>query len=162
MAFCGHSSSKESHQVVLSVGVRCILSHVPLTFRRPKLVKENNVTTANRHAAQIIAEMLEQVWHRKLFENPNKEYQEVNSRRLVPKIPRSGEGCGLHIRRLLFIFGTRESISSTENLSTDHGAQYFHLFPTFDDKIKLCQFEGYSMKNFKDHVRLFHELSKLL
>ena len=40
--------------------------------------KENDEDTANRHAAQIYAEMLGQVCHPEFYDTMNNEYQEVS------------------------------------------------------------------------------------
>ena len=66
IAFRRDPSSQESHRAVLSVEVK-----------RKKHAKENDETTANRHAAQIFAEMLGQVCHPELFETLDNQYQEV-------------------------------------------------------------------------------------
>jgi hypothetical protein len=42
-----------------------------------KHAKENDEDTANRHAAQIFAEMLSQVCHSKFYDRLDNEFQEV-------------------------------------------------------------------------------------
>ena len=68
--------------------------------KRKKHAKENDESTANRHAGQIFAEMLGQVCHSEFYEVLENDFQEVNPQGAVPNIAPSGD---LHNRRLWFI-----------------------------------------------------------
>lgn len=46
-------------------------------YKPKKHIKENDKDTTNRHAAQIYAEMLSQIYYPKFYNNMNNEYQEV-------------------------------------------------------------------------------------
>ena len=83
--------------------------------KRKKLAKDNDESTANRHAAQIFAEMLGQVCHPDFYEELENDFQEVNPQGAVPNNSPSG---GLHDRRLWFISVTRGSISTMQNCQT--------------------------------------------
>ena len=50
--------------------------------KRKKHAKEKDEDTANRHAAQIYAEMLSQVCHPEFYDEMENEYQEVLSQSL--------------------------------------------------------------------------------
>jgi hypothetical protein len=52
-------------------------------------VKGNNEDTANRHAAQIYAEVLGQVCHPEFYELLDNEYQEVSSQIIIAVINNS-------------------------------------------------------------------------
>ena len=67
--------------VVLSIEVPLALFS-PLTYplaKRKKSKKLTDIETHYMHAAQIYAEMLAQVCHRELYDNPYSTYQEVTA-----------------------------------------------------------------------------------
>lgn len=80
MSFQRDSLNRESHRVILSVEVLVysVLSLL-LQAKRKKHAKDNDETTANRHAAQIFAEMLGQVCHPEYYGNLENDFQEVPS-----------------------------------------------------------------------------------
>jgi predicted nucleic-acid-binding Zn-ribbon protein len=70
-----------------------------------KRAKENNEDTANRHAAQIFAEMLSQVCHSEFYDRLDNEFQEVQS----------NLSCVTQSRPLSFTFDMRKLRYSTPN-----------------------------------------------
>lgn len=94
MYFQRDSLNRASNRVVLSVEVHdypALCS--PFQAKRKKHAKDNNETTANRHAGQIFAVMLGQVCHPDFYQDLENDFQEVNPQGAVPNIASSG---GLH------------------------------------------------------------------
>ena len=79
-------SSQQSRCVILSVEATPLTAFLINPGKAEKHIKDNNEDTANRHAAQIYAEMLGQVCHCKFYEQMENEYQEVSSKSLPLKI----------------------------------------------------------------------------
>jgi len=71
-------SDKASTRVVLSLEVHDhYIRDLQLQAKRKKHAKDNDEFTANRHAAQIFAEMLGQVCHPEFYEDLENDFQEV-------------------------------------------------------------------------------------
>jgi hypothetical protein len=91
MSFRRESSDKASTRVVLSLEVHDhSVPDLQLQAKRKKHTKENDESTANRHAGQIFAEMLGQICHSEFYEALGNDFQEVNPQGAVPNVAPSG------------------------------------------------------------------------
>jgi hypothetical protein len=108
-----------------------------------KRTKENNEDTANRHAAQIFAEMLGQVCRPELY-NLKNEYQ---------------ESFVVHIRHAKITLFYAKLPNLYLSRISKHGAKYSAMF---DDKVQLYQSQPFFMKKAEDQAAFYRLLTRLL
>jgi hypothetical protein len=106
--------------------------------------RKNSEDTANRHAAQIYAEMLGQVCRPEFYNRLENDYQEA----FVGQIR--------HAKITLFYAKLPNSYLSR---ISQHGAKYAAKFP---DKVLLYQSQSYSMKKAEDQGGFYRLLTNLL
>ena len=68
----------------------------------------------------------------------------------------------VHIRHMRVYFYYAKLPNTYLKRITDNGARYAIRFPSLEHKVKLCQSEGYSMKNPEDQAKFYIQLTKLL
>jgi hypothetical protein len=109
-----------------------------------KRAKENDEDTANRHAAQIFAEMLGQVCHPKFYHQLENEYQ---------------ESFVIHIRHAKITLFYAKLLNQYLSRVSEFGAKYAALFP---DKVRLYQSRPFLMKKPQDQAAFYRLLTRLL
>jgi hypothetical protein len=109
-----------------------------------KRAKENDEDTANRHAAQIFAEMLGQVCRPTFFNQFNNEYQ---------------ESFVIHIRHAKITLFYAKLPNLYLSRITQHGAKYATMF---HDKVQLSQSRPFLLKKAEDQAAFYHLLTRLL
>jgi hypothetical protein len=109
-----------------------------------KRSKENDQDTANRHAAQIFAEMLGQVCHPEFYHELENEFQ---------------ESFVVHIRHAKITLFYAKLPNQYLSRVSKYGAKYAALFP---EKVRLYQSRPFSMKKSPDQAAFYRLLTRLL